>query len=306
MGLCLAAGAIAHSQSSPMRTPWGDPALAGRWTNATLTLLERPIEFGAKEFFTDAEAAEYEKTALKRFIAASSSVAEAALSGEFDADIWGEARGIVPTRRTSLIIGPTGRLPPLTPEAQRRARARGPRQIDFADNPEDRTAAERCLWFGVGGPPMLPGLVYNSNYEIVQTPTHVVILAEMGGAVRIIPIGDHPRPPASLREWQGYSVGRWDGDTLVVETTNFNDKVLFRGSSRENLRLEERFRRVNADLIMYQFTAEDPSTWTAPWTAEIPMRKLDGLIYEYACHEGNIGLENILRGARATDAAQQK
>ncbi len=304
-GVCLATIVTGQSQSASLRTPWGDPALAGRWTNATVTLLERPVEFGAKEFFTEEEALEYSKTALQRFIAATNSTDEAAVSGEFDADLWGEARAIVPTRRTSLIIGPTGRLPPLTPEAQRRAKARGPRQIDFADNPEDRTLGERCLWFAVGGPPMMPGLVYNSNYEIVQTPTHVVILAEMGFAVRVIPIGNHSHPPPSIREWQGDSVGRWDGDTLVVETTNFNDKVVFRGSTRENLRIIERFTRVSPELVMYQFTAEDPSTWITPWTAEIPMRKLDGLLYEYACHEGNKSLENILRGARAAAAMPQ-
>jgi hypothetical protein len=291
----------AHAQSGPPRTPWGDPDLSGRWTNATLTVLERPVEFGAKEFFTEAEAAEYEKTALPRLLAASNLTEEAALSGEFEVGVWVEERSIVPTRRTSLIVGPTGRLPALTAEAQSRAKARGPRQIDLADNPEDRAVGERCLWFQVGGPPMMPGVGYNSNYEIVQTADHLVILAEMGYAVRVIPIGNHVHPPPSIREWQGDSIGRWEADTLVVETTNFNDKVLFRGSSRENLRLVERFTRVSADRIMYQFTAEDPTTWTAPWTAEIPMRRLDGLLYEFACHEGNIGLENILRGARYAD-----
>jgi hypothetical protein len=288
------------------RTPWGHPDLQGSWTNSTLTPLERPTELGAKEFFTPAEAAEYQKTALKKFLAANNLTEEAAISGEFEEGVWVEERSLVATRRTSLIIGPTGRVPPLTPAAQKAAAARGPRQIDFADNPEDRMVGERCLWFQVGGPPMLPGVGYNSNYEIVQTPTHLVILAEMGFSVRIIPLDGRPHLPATLRDWQGDSVGRWEGDTLVVETTNFNDKVIFRGSSRARLRLVERFTRVNAGQIMYRLTVEDPDTWTAPWTAEVPMRPLDGRLYEYACHEGNIGLENILRGARYTEKAAPK
>jgi hypothetical protein len=304
-GFFLAATITGQGQAPGLpRTPWGHPDLQGRWTNATLTPLERPIELGAKEYFTEAEAAEYQKTALKKLLAANNLTEEAAISGEFEEGVWVEERTIVPTRRTSLIVGATGRVPPLTPAAQQEAAARGPRQIDFADNPEDRAVGERCLWFQVGGPPMLPGVGYNSNYEIVQTPTHVAILAEMGFALRIIPLDGRPALPAALREWQGDSVGRWEGDTLVVETTNFNDKVVFRGSSRRALRLVERFRRDRVDRIMYQFTADDPSAWTAPWTAEVPMRPLDGRLYEFACHEGNIGLENILRGARATDAVK--
>ncbi len=299
---CRIAGVPALAQTAePPRTPWGHPDLHGRWTNATLTPLERPKEFGAREFFTEAEAVEYQKTALKQLLAANNLTEEAALSGEFEVGVWVEERSIVPTRRTSLIIGPTGRLPAMTAEAQRAAAARGPRNIDFADNPEDRAVGERCLWFQVGGPPMLPGVGYNSNYEIVQTPTHVVILAEMGFSVRIIPLDGRPHLPGTLRDWQGDSVGRWDGDTLVVETTNFNDKVVFRGSTREQLRLTERFTRVDADRIIYRFTVDDPGTWTAPWTAEVPMRPLVGQLYEFACHERNLGLENILRGARYID-----
>jgi hypothetical protein len=286
-----------------LRTPWGHPDLQGRWTNATVTPLERPAELGAKEFFTEAEAVVYQKTALERFLAQNNFTEEAALSGEFVEGIWVEERRLVHTRRTSLIVGPTGRVPPFTPAARARGAARAAsRKQSPADSPEDRPLPERCLWFPVSGPPMLPGIVYNSNYEIVQTPDHVAILIEAGNAFRTIPLHGRTHVDARVRLWHGDSRGRWDGDTLVVETTNFNGKRELRGSG-EHLRLVERFRRVSPDLIMYEFTADDPTTWTSPWSAEIPMRKLDGLLYENACHEGNYGLLNILKGARAVEAA---
>jgi len=303
-GLLVLAGAPAGQTrtGAALRTPWGDPDLQGRWTNATLTPLERPVDLGARELFTEAEAIEYRKTALQRLLTQNNLREEAALSGEFEPGIWVEERDIVPTRRTSLIMGPTGRLPTFTPEGQKRAAARAAlRKQDRADAPEERGLPERCLWFPVGGPPMLPGLGYNSNYEILQTPEHVTILAEQGYSFRAIALDGRPHVSQNIRLWQGDSRGRWDGDTLIVETTNFNNKVEFRGS-RENLRLVERFRRVDADTIMYEFTAEDPTTWTDSWRAQIPLRKLDGFLYEFACHEGNRGLVNILKGARAMEA----
>jgi hypothetical protein len=299
--LVVAFGAASSGQtrSAVPRTPWGHPDLQGRWTNFTLTLVERPTEFGGKEYFTEAEAAEYLLTAHKRFLAAINFTEEAALSGEFEPGVWGEERGLVPTGRTSLIVGPNGRVPPFTAAAQQRTAARAAQRRP-ADGPEDRALNERCLWFPVGGPPMLPSIVYNSNYEIVQTPSHVMILAELGNAVRVIPLDGRPHLSSGIRQWHGDSRGRWDGDTLVIETTNFNDKVQFRGSS-EHLHLVERLRRTDGDTIMYEFTASDPTTWTAAWTAEVPMRRLDGLLYEYACHEGNRGLANILSVARAVE-----
>ena len=298
--LMLPAAASAQRISAVPRTPWGHPDLQGRWTNATLTTLERPAEFRDQEYFTAEEAAVYEKTALARLLAAANMTDEAKLSGEFQPGVWVEDRRLVPTRRTSLIIGPTGRIPPLTADAdaRRKQQAASGNQRD-ADNPEERGLAERCLWFQVGGPPLLPGIVYNSNYEIVQTPTHLVILAEMGASIRIIPLDGRPHLPSFLRQWQGDSRGRWDGDTLVVETVNFG-KARLRGASEE-LTLVERFRRVDADTIMYEFTASDAATWTAPWTAEVPMRRMDDRLYEFACHEGNRGLANILSVARAAE-----
>ena len=295
--LAFATAPSGQTWSAALRTPWGHPDLQGRWTNFTLTLVERPAEFGAKEHFTEAEAAEYLITAHQRYLAAVNITEEAALSGEFEPGVWGEARGLVHTRRTSLIVGPTGRVPPLTPGGQQRA---AQRKAPSADGPEERTHAERCLWFPVGGPPMLPSIVYNSHYEIVRTPGYVMILAELGNAVRIIPLDGRPHLPSQIRRWHGDSRGRFEGDTLIVETTNFNEKVQFRGSS-ENLRLIERFRRTDRDTIMYEFTASDPTIWTDSWTAEVPMRRFDDLLYEYACHEGNRGLANILSVARVTD-----
>jgi hypothetical protein len=282
------------SPSPAPRTPWGHPDLQGRWTNSTLTPLERPAEAGDKEFFSEAEAAAYQKIALDVYLRQIGLAADNVVSREFADGIWMDDATILPSRRTSLITGPTGRLPPMTPEAQARVKSRaGPRK---ADGPEDRTLPERCLWFSIGGPPMLP-FVYNSNYQIVQTPTHVGIVSEQAGSFRTIPIDGRPHLNAALRQWQGDSRGRWEGDTLVVETTNFTDKRDVRGST-DRLRVVERFSRADDNTLLYQFTAEDPSTWTAPWAAEVPMRRLDALLYENACHEGNYGLANILKGAR--------
>jgi len=298
--------APAASRSPVPRTPWGHPDLQGRWSNGTVTPLERPAELGSKEFFSEAEAAEYAKTAVQQYLKQNGFVEENNISGEYVDDVWGETRTIVPTRRTSLIVGPTGRLPALTRDARERAAARtAVRKADRADSPEERTLGERCLWFVPEGPPMLPGVTYNSNYEIVQTPTHVGIQIEMGNGFRIIPLDGRPHLPPGTGSWLGDSRGRWEGDTLVVETTNFSPKRDMRGSA-EHLRLVERFRRVSADLIMYEFTATDPTTWETPWTAEVPMRKMEALLYEYACHEGNYTLGNVMRAARAAEKAAER
>jgi len=301
--LVAGCGAAASGQTSSAtpRTPWGHPDLQGRWTNATVTLLERPVEFGNKEYFTEQEAAEYSKTALERFLAGNNFTEEAAISGEFVPGVWVEERTIVSTRRTSLIIGPTGRIPALTPSARARVDARNAQRKQRPDDgPEARSLNERCLWFPIGGPPLLPGIGYNSNHQIIQTPTHVVIYTEQGGAVRVIPLNGRPHVPDSVRQWQGDSRGRFEADTLIVETTNFNDKVQFRGSSQD-LRLIERFKRIDRDTLMYQVTASDSTSWTDSWTAEVPMRRLDEMLYECACHEGNRGLANILSVARAVE-----
>jgi hypothetical protein len=275
------------------RTPWGHPDLQGRWTNATITLLERPVEFGSKEFFTESEAVEYARTGHERFLESAGLREEAALSGEFEPGLWLADRPVVATRRTSLIVGPTGRLPPRAGAAPN-AGGSASRELR-ADDPEQRNLQERCLFFPVGGPPLLPGAGFNSNYQIVQTPTHVAILTEMGSSVRIVALDGRPTLPPALRQWSGDSRGRWENDTLVVETTGL--RVPVRGGS-PRLRLIERFRPAGDSAIVYEFTVVDPDTWTEPWTAEVPLRRLDGELYEFACHEGNRGLENILKGAR--------
>jgi hypothetical protein len=289
------------------RTPWGDPDLHGLWTNATVTPFERPRELAGKQVLTEEEAAAFEKRAVQ------TSDADRRDGAGTDADVaraynefWYE-RGtkVVPTRRTSLVVDPPdGRIPPLTPEAQRKADARAAaRRHSPADGPEDRSLVERCILWGTAGPPMLP-FGYNSNYQILQTPGQVAILIEMIHDVRIIPLDARPHAPQDIRQWLGDSRGRWEGNTLVVDTTNFTDKTNFRGSG-EHLHLIERFTRVDADTISYEFTVDDPTSFTRTWTAAVPMTKTEGPIFEYACHEGNYGMTNLLNGARAVEKAAE-
>ena len=284
------------------RTSWGHPDLQGVWSTATITPLERPPELAGKPFFSPEEVAEHERQTLERTNRdRRDGTAEADVARAYNDFWWDTGTRIVPTRRTALIIDPPdGRVPPLTAEAQKRLAAlaearkmRGP-----ADHPEDRNLWERCITRGV--PTVMLPQPYNNNYQIVQTEHHVLILAEMIHDARIIPLDGRPHPPAHLRFWLGDSVGRWEGDTLVVETTNFTDKTSYRGSG-ENLRLVERFQRTTADILLYQVTVHDPSTFTRPWTIELPARQSDGEIYEYACHEANYGLEGILKGHRAQE-----
>jgi hypothetical protein len=280
------------------RTPWGHPDLQGYWTNTTTTPLQRPGELKDKSVLTDAELAERDRLVAER--ANQDAPPRAGNPGTYN-EFWYE-RGAL-NHRTSLVIDPPdGRVPALTPQAQQRAadarKGRGP-----ADSPEDRSAYERCITRGLPGA-MLPGF-YNHNYQILQTPDHVVINVEMIHDARIIPLAGRPAPPAAIRNWMGSSRGRWEGQTLVVETTNFNDKVreqsLIAFSTGENLRLIERFTRTAAQAIDYQFTVEDPTFYTRPWTASVPMVRIDGPIFEYACHEGNYGMGGILRGARVEE-----
>jgi hypothetical protein len=306
------------SQTIP-RTADGRPDLQGMWTNVTITRLERPAEFASKPVLTDAEAAAYEQEYLKatdrdRRDGGSRADVERAYNAFFW-DSGTELARVNGRKRTSLIVDPPdGRIPALTADAQKRipsprpawgSAVVGPDDPENAppfglyDNPEERPLAERCLLaFGSSsGPPMLP-IAYNNHYQIVQTPQYVSILVEMVHDVRIIPIDG--RPHGTTRRWLGDSVGRWDGDTLVVDTINFKPQVNFRGSS-ESLHVIERFTRTDANTILYTFTIDDPTTWTKRWTGEIPLRATDERLYEYACHEANYGLEGVLRGARAQE-----
>jgi hypothetical protein len=281
------------------RTPDGKPDLQGVWTSATLTPLERPADLGNKQFFTKQEAVEWTKQFLQTNNRDRRDGSAQVDVGRAYNEFWfSRGDGVVPTLRTSLIIDPPdGRIPALTPDGQQRAAARAERQrLHPADGPEDRSLAERCINWPVAGPPMIPG-GYNNNYQIVQGPGYVTIVVEMIHDVRTIPTDGRPHLPATVRQWMGDPRGHWEGNTLVVDTTNFTDKTNFRGSG-ENLHLVERFTRTGPDQLMYEFTVNDPASFTRPWTVQIPMAKTDGPLFEYACHEGNYGMEGMLRGAR--------
>jgi hypothetical protein len=286
------------------RTAEGQPDLQGVWDYRTLTPLERPKEFTGREFLNDQEIAQLEQRARER--ADGRPPGDARVAPSVHPPWWLDyGTKVVGTRRSSLIVDPPdGRVPALTPEAQRRAEARraatkgrGP-----ADGPEDRSLWERCITRGLPEG-MLPA-GYNNNIRIVQSPGFVIILMEMIHDARIVPLDGRPHNPPNIRSWMGDPRGRWEGDTLVVETTNFSDKVVFRGAS-SNLKLVERFTRVDANTLDYRFTVEDPTTWARPWTVSVPMTRTREDVYEYACHEGNYGLQNILGNARAEDSPKR-
>jgi hypothetical protein len=284
------------------RTPDGQPDLQGIWSNATITPLERPDDLAGKASFTPAEALAYEKHVVddtNRDHRPTNATADVAFA--YNEAWWDRGTHVVRTLRTSLIVDPPdGKLPPMTQAGRERAAAfAAQRQEHPADGPESRGLTERCILWGTAGPPMMPG-AYNNNYQILQTPGYVVIAIEMIHDVRIIPLDNSPHLPPHIKEWMGDSRGHWEGQTLVVDTTNFTGKTRFRGTS-ENLHLTERFTRTAADTILYEFTVDDPSIYTKPWTAQITMAQSHEHIYEYACHEGNLGMTNILAGARAEE-----
>ena len=298
---CTLVPALAFAQTP--RTAWGDPDLQGAWTNTTTTPLQRPAAFADKEFLTVEERAEFDARASR----SGDRPPRAGDPGTYNT-FWLD-RGSR-TARTSLIIDPpNGRLPAITPNAQKRADdlAALRESPSYPATWGEPSVYEQCLTRGMPAT-MMPGF-YNHNYLILQTPGHVVIHAEMIHDTRIIPVDGGAPLPARLRQWLGGSRGRWEGETLVVETTNFTDKVYERrpsnavyGASAE-MHIEERFTRVDAEMIDYRFTVTDPTTFETPWTAAIPMTPLASPVFEYACHEGNYGMENMLRGAREQDLA---
>lgn len=288
------------ADGTPMRTPWGDPDLQGLWNNSTTTPLERPIQLGARQFLTDREIAERDELAAQR----ADAPPRPGDTGTYNAAWFEQGKSL---KQTSLIVDPPdGRLPPLTPAAEKARAARVEHQRAHpADSWEDRNLAERCI---TRGAPKLPG-GYNNNFLIVQTPGQVTITQEMIHEMRVVPLDGRPHLNKNVRQWMGDSRGRWEGDTLVVDTTNFNEKVIDNSfnccpGAGANLHIVERFRRVDADTIDYRYTVDDPSTWTRPWTASVPMIKSAGPMYEYACHEGNHAMIGILRGARVQEAAK--
>ena len=283
---------------SAHKTPWGDPDLQGIWSNQTPTPLERPDGLAGKHTFTEEEAAEFERTSLDRLL--TTFAREVPISGELNG-IWLEtAKGRVPPgRSTSLVVDPPDGKVPYTPEGQKRwdAVPKIGKPIP-ANVPEDRTEAERCITTdGL----LVPNFFYNNYFEIVQAPGYVAIVTEMMHETRVIPLDRSPHVGAGVRMWSGDSRGWWDGETLVVETKNFNDKKRFRGAS-DQLQTVERFTKLDADTIEYRLTVTDPVTFSKPWTLVNGLHRADGGIYEVACHEGNIGLRGILAGARAQEA----
>lgn len=299
----IAASAQSTAAEAP-RTPWGDPALGGIWDYRTITPLERPTDLGDKAFLTEKEAAAKEREAEERERAMNEKPAERTeVGGSVGAYNWfwlDFGTQVVETRRTSLVVHPNnGRRPPMTPEA-RAARSGKPPwgQEPPPDTYQDLNPFDRCT--GTMALPIFP-IAYNNNVQIFQTPDHIALWVEMMASTRIIPLDG--RPHGTIRQPLGDSRGYWEGDTLVIETDNFNDHTKqrrWRGAS-QNMRLVERLTRIDEGTLEYRFTVMDPETWTESWTASIPMRRTDVPMYEYACHEGNYGLINILAGARADE-----
>jgi hypothetical protein len=287
---------IAAAPASLPRTPDGHPDLQGIWANDTVTMLERPTRFGDKDVFSEQEAVEYERDLAGRWKDRFGDL-ELTTTGELSPE-WQEHGRVVPGRRTSLIVDPANGKVPLKPEVRARAQARAAElEAHPADDPEARTLYERCLT-GSAGPPMMPP-VYNQNLQIVQTRDRVVIFTEMIHDARIVRMNAAHLPPA-ITLWLGDSVGHWDGDALVVDTTNFTAKTRWRQSG-EGLHVVERFTPESRARVRYDFTVEDEAAYTQPWSGSLWITRTTSAIYEYACHEGNYSLTGILRGARADE-----
>jgi hypothetical protein len=294
------------------------PNLQGYWTNATLTPVERPAVFANKPTVSEVEAKEYEQKQaqdLKDEDGQSDGPllrsAGSAGTGGYNAlflDRGSELMRVDGQKRSALIVDPPdGKVPPVKPEARERMMGQF-RNFNNYDSVKVRPLTERCLigFNSTSGPPMMPDYFYNNNYQIVQTADTVMILVEMIHDVRIIRMNGTHEPP-QIKKWLGDSIGHWEGDTLVVDTTNFRPDNTLRGAS-EKLHVIERFRKINGDTILYRATVEDPDTWTKPWTMEYPFLAAQGPIYEYACHEGNYAMTDILAGARKleSEAATKK
>jgi hypothetical protein len=302
----------ANKPWTPPRTPWGDPDLQGVWNNATSTPLERPDRVGGKGVLNDEEAGEFQHQLANE-------LSRDRRDGSAEADVaraynehWMDARRLrIADRRTSLIVDPPdGHIPPLVLLSPERAKAKADRAAKTArvnaglpDSYLDFTLPVRCI-IRTDQPPYLP-IVYNNDLQIFQAPGYVAIAPEMIHSARIIPVDGRPHVGKTLRQWLGDSRGHWEGDTLVVETTNFRSDtgVVFQDASPDTFKLVERFTRVGPDTINYEFTVSDPATWTRPWTAMLPWTKIDPKeqMYEYACHEDNYDEMHFLSGARARE-----
>ena len=304
LGLTLGASAQSDDAGKAPRTAAGHPNFQGHWTNATVVPLERPRELGEREFYTQEEA---EKRLAEALVVEETEPGTAA-DVHYQLVDFGLDRSqnpVVSDLRTSLITDPpSGRLPEATAEARAAADARAAYRREHGfDSAQDRPLAERCIVWPHEGPPTLP-VGYNSNFQIMQTDDHVVVLIEMVHDARIIPLDAGSGQTSDIPQWLGSARGRWDGDTLVVETTNFTGRT-GRGDLMysEDARVTERFTLTDENTILYQFTVDDPKTWTQPWSGQYPMTRVEGPMFEYACHEGNYGLANNLSGRRAEERA---
>ena len=308
----LTAGPAAAQSEAP-RTAWGAPDLQGIWDFRTITPMERPEELGERAFLTEEEAANLEQATVDRnerlLLQAAQRTEAGGNVGAYNNFWMDRGTRTVSNRRTSLIVDPPhGRIPPVTAAGQARKDALAERRGRPAYGPEDRSMGERCILGFNAGPPMEPR-AYNNHAQLFQTPNHVVILNEMVNDARIVPLDGRDNLPGHVTQWRGDSRGRWEGDTLVVETRNFHTDTAFseRQGSSPDMLLTERFTRVDDGTLLYEATMDDASTWTQPWTFEVTMFRTEEPVFEYACHEGNIGMDGILAGARADDAraAQQ-
>ncbi len=308
LALCLTVATSAQSPSP--RTADGHPDLGGIWNSASLTPLQRPASLGAKAYYTEDEAAQFEKNRLGEVNKdRRDGPAEEDVNRSYNELFHDRGTRVARSRRTSMIIDPPdGRIPPMTAEGLATLKANRARfAVQPADGPEDRPLPDRCLMFSQSGPPMIPGN-YNNNYQIVQTRNFVAIMAEMGNQVRTIPLDGRKPLPQTISQWTGNSAGHWEGDTLVIETSNlrFNDKSRFGvqyegGVTDQNLRITERFMLVGSDAITYRATIDDPTIYTKTWTMEATLERTAGPLYEFACHEGNYAMVDMLSGARAQE-----
>ena len=306
---------VSAAQTTAPRTPWGQPDLQGIWDFRTLTPVQRPEDLGDQALLTEEEAASLEQEAVDRAISLwEADARRTEVGGNVGGynNFWNDpGTNPIETRRTSLIVDPpSGRLPDLSPVGQRRTDARLKYLEERPyDSYKDLNAFDRCIAGFNAGPPITP-LTYNNNMQLFQTPGHVVVYTEMIHTARVVALDGRPALTDNIRLWSGDSRGYWEGDTLVVETANFNEQrqwIPYRFSrgvvSTTNMRLVERFTRVDADTLEYTFTVSDPETWTSPWTASMPMHRTDSPLFEYACHEGNYSMAGSLAGQRAVDKA---
>jgi hypothetical protein len=304
--MVLSVSALGQSGKAIPRLADGKPDMQGYWTNQTFTPLERPAQYKGKEYFTAEEAAAFAERALEdvKDVPRGEQVKSDA-DIHYDDGIWlleGYKKGAM--LRTSIITDPAdGRIPPLTAEGQKRAQARAEARklVGPFDSAQARGLSERCIYWAHEGPPILP-TGYNSNLMIVQAPGVFVTETEMMPVARTVPLDGRPKLASAIRGYRGDSRGRWDGDTMVIETTNYSEKTAWRGAS-ENMKVVERLTMTSPMTIRYQFTVEDTTTWTRPWSGEYEMHRIEGPLFEYACHEGNYQLPSILKGARRAEEA---